>query len=61
MAAIAFPETPEEGQLFVSGNRSWYWNGFAWQGVASETVFIDGSSLFDPMAGSVIAVDSGAV
>lgn len=31
MAAIDFPDVPTENQLFTSGDRTWKWNGVAWE------------------------------
>jgi len=31
MSAIDFPDVPEENELFTSGDRTWKWNGYAWE------------------------------
>jgi hypothetical protein len=31
MAAIDFPDVPEVDELFTSGDRTWKWNGIAWE------------------------------
>lgn len=30
MAAIDFPNSPTPGQTFTAGNRTWTWDGTAW-------------------------------
>jgi hypothetical protein len=31
MSAIDFPDAPDENELFTSGDRTWKWNGYAWE------------------------------
>jgi hypothetical protein len=31
MPAIDFPDVPTENELFTSGDRTWKWNGYAWE------------------------------
>lgn len=28
--AISFPESPQLNDIYTYGNRSWKWNGYAW-------------------------------
>jgi hypothetical protein len=36
MAAIDFPDSPEVNDIFTAGDRSWKWNGIAWQTVTTR-------------------------
>jgi microcystin-dependent protein len=36
MAAIDFPDSPEVNDIFTAGDRSWKWNGVAWQTVTTR-------------------------
>ena len=38
MASLNFPSSPTVGQTYVSGGRTWTWNGTSWEGVAATTI-----------------------
>ena len=35
MAALAFPQSPQTNDIFVSGTRKWKWTGTRWAVIAS--------------------------
>ena len=38
--AISFPSSPSTGQTYTVGNKTWAWNGFAWDLQTANTVAV---------------------
>jgi hypothetical protein len=58
MTAINFPDTPEDGDVFSAGDRSWTWNdtNSVWESVSAE-----GLPSQDGQAGKVLKTDGSDI
>jgi hypothetical protein len=62
MVALNFPDSPSEGDIFTSGDRSWKYTGGVWvvNPVANAfAVNIDGGIPSSTYAGGISSVDGG--
>ena len=50
--SIVFPTTPTLNQVFTSGNRSWTWNGIAWQASRQQTIY-SATAPTNPVSGMI--------
>lgn len=51
--AINFPDSPSENQVFTAGQRSWTWNGRAWQGSTTNVGYTGSASTVIGYTGSM--------